>query len=65
MPEAFTPATLAAQVDRIIDTGHFDPETGHSREDMLATALILQFTPEWVREEWLRLGQADFPRWCA
>ena len=29
MPETFTPATLAAQVDRIIDTGHFDPEAGH------------------------------------
>lgn len=55
---------LAIIVDTIIKGGD-DSEQAHGYEDELHLQLIMQFCPDWVKEEVKRLRSASFPRWYA
>jgi hypothetical protein len=55
---------LKREVDNIISGGG-DAEGAHSAEDHLHLEVIKEFCPAWVVDEIERLGEADFPRWCA
>jgi len=55
---------LKILVDKIIEKG-WDVEAAHTEEDNLHLTLIMQFCPDWVKEEIERLNKADFPRWHA
>lgn len=56
--------TLEKRVDDIISNGG-DSEACHSQEDSLHLEVIMQFCPDWVKDEIIRLSNADFERWCA
>ena len=55
---------LKDKVNRIIAMAG-DPEAAHSEEDDLHLELIALYCPYQVRQEVLRLQEANFPRWCA
>lgn len=55
---------LVIIVDNIIKLG-CDDEHAHSSEDALHLRLIMQFCPDWVKNEIERLNGAKFNRWCA
>ena len=51
---------LAKIIDDIIKK---DDESAHICEDILHLQLIMQFCPDWVKEEVERLSKANFYRW--
>jgi hypothetical protein len=56
---------LMERVDKIIEVGKKDCEAGHGMEDDLYFNLLMDYLPEDLREEVIRLSEADFNRWCA